>query len=310
MKFWWVNQNQTYKHEITGGYLWSPKLTKVGRKTPFYDYMIEVKPGDLIFSFVDTKIRAIGVAQENCISKDRPLEFGQVGELWDKDGWYVSVKFKEFSKENRIRLKEDIEQLRPYLDFKHAPLSKETGNGKELYLTTVTSELAFKLASLLNVDLKSIRDELYNEEAKADEAETHIREDPMLSDTTKKALINARCGQGKFKRNVTEINDRCFFTGLSDINFLRASHIKPWAESNNKERLDGNNGLLLVPHIDHLFDKGYITFMGTGALVISPQLPNEVINIYQLSDYKTDRKLNDQQRLYMEYHRNNIFKKE
>jgi len=310
MNFWWVNQNQTYKHEITGGYLWSPKLTKVGRKNPFYDYMIEVKPGDLIFSFVDTKIRAIGVVQENCISKDRPLEFGQVGELWDKDGWYVSVKFKEFSKENRIRLKEDIEQLRPYLGFKHAPLSKETGNGKELYLTTVTSELAFQLASLLNVDLKNIRDELYNEEARADEAEALIKEDSELSDTTKKALINARRGQGKFKRNVTEINNKCFFTGLSDIDFLRASHIKPWAESDNKERLDGNNGLLLVPHIDHLFDKGYITFMDTGALVISHQLPDEVINTYQLFQYKTDRKLNDEQKIYMDYHRNNIFKKE
>lgn len=177
-------------------------------------------------------------------------------------------------------------------------------------MTKVTPDLAQVLCGLSNINLDVIQEALFNPEAKAEKEETLIKEDPTLSETTKKSLINARRGQGKFKSNVTEISHKCFFTGLSDIKFLRASHIKPWAESDNKERLDGNNGLLLVPHIDHLFDKGYITFMGTGALVISPQLPNEVINIYQLSHYKTDRKLNDQQRLYMEHHRNNIFKKE
>lgn len=197
------------------------------------------------------------------------------------------------------------------MGFKYAPLIQESGNGKQaVYLTKVTPDFAQALCKLLKINLEAIQDDLFNPEARADKEEDLIRDDTSLSETTKKALINARRGQGKFKNNVAEINNRCFFTGVSDINFLRASHIKPWAESDNKERLDGNNGLLLVPHIDHLFDRGYITFMSAGALVISPQLPDEIINIYQLFQYNTERKLNDQQKNYMDYHRANIFKKE
>lgn len=56
MRYWWVNQNQTYRHEVAGGYLWSPKLKANGAANPFYEFMREVAPGDVIFSFRDTKI--------------------------------------------------------------------------------------------------------------------------------------------------------------------------------------------------------------------------------------------------------------
>src|SRR3546814_13465214 len=60
---------------------------------------------------------------------------------------------------------------------------------------------------------------------------------------------------------------------------LRASHIKPWAKcASGDERVDGNNGLLLSPTADHLFDRGWITFDDDGALVRSAQLPGEVIS--------------------------------
>jgi putative restriction endonuclease len=50
MRYWWVNQNQTYRHEIGGGYLWSPKRNANGARNPFYESMREVAPGDLVFS--------------------------------------------------------------------------------------------------------------------------------------------------------------------------------------------------------------------------------------------------------------------
>jgi hypothetical protein len=53
MRYWWVNQNQTYRHEVQGGYLWSPKRNANGAPNPFYESMREVAPGDLIFSFMD-----------------------------------------------------------------------------------------------------------------------------------------------------------------------------------------------------------------------------------------------------------------
>jgi len=51
IRFWWVNQNQTYKQEISGGYLWSPKRNSRGGRNPFYEFMREVSPGDILFSF-------------------------------------------------------------------------------------------------------------------------------------------------------------------------------------------------------------------------------------------------------------------
>src|SRR3546814_19216091 len=64
MRYWWVNQNQTYRHEVPGGYLWSPKRNRNGGRNPFYDFMREVAPGDVVFSFSDTYIKAIGIRSE------------------------------------------------------------------------------------------------------------------------------------------------------------------------------------------------------------------------------------------------------
>ena len=94
MRYWWVNQNQTYKHEIQGGFLWSPKRRRDGRRNQFYDNMTEVRAGDVILSFCDTRIKAVGVAQGPALSAVKP-EFGSIGEQWDDDGWYVPVEFEE-----------------------------------------------------------------------------------------------------------------------------------------------------------------------------------------------------------------------
>jgi hypothetical protein len=61
MRYWWVNQNQTFRQEIDGGYLWSPKRNKNGNRNPFYEFMREVAPGDIVFSFCDTRIAALGI---------------------------------------------------------------------------------------------------------------------------------------------------------------------------------------------------------------------------------------------------------
>lgn len=95
MRYWWVNQNQTYRHEVRGGYLWSPKRKRNQSQNPFYDFMREVAPGDAIFSFADTFIRAIGIAASHAFEAPKPLEFGQAGAHWDQIGWRVDVRFNE-----------------------------------------------------------------------------------------------------------------------------------------------------------------------------------------------------------------------
>jgi putative restriction endonuclease len=140
MRYWWVNQNQTYRHEISGGYLWSPKRNANGARNPFYESMREVAPGDLIFSFMDTRILAVGIVQSYAWESPKPLEFGSAGENWEGIGWRVKVQFTELA--NKIRPKDHIEILRPLLPTKYSPL-QPNGNGlQSVYLTETPTPLA------------------------------------------------------------------------------------------------------------------------------------------------------------------------
>ena len=73
MRYWWVNQNQTYKFEVNAGFLWSPKTRADGGKNYFYKTMEEVCPGDIDFSYCDTYIKAIGVVQRSADRKSTRL---------------------------------------------------------------------------------------------------------------------------------------------------------------------------------------------------------------------------------------------
>ena len=95
MQYWWVNQNQTYKHEVPGGYMWSPKRQADGHKNRAYELMKAVRPGDIVFSFADQHIKAIGIARSYCYEFPKPTEFGRAGDYWNKIGWRVDVHFNE-----------------------------------------------------------------------------------------------------------------------------------------------------------------------------------------------------------------------
>lgn len=93
--------------------------------------------------------------------------------------------------------------------------------------------------------------------------------DTSIGDTDREAIIRARRGQGLFKQHVMDIESKCRITGVGNPIHLVASHCKPWRDSSNEERLDGENGLLLMPSIDHLFDRGFIDFEDSGDLIVS-----------------------------------------
>src|SRR5258705_548674 len=224
MRYWWVNQNQTFRQEIAGGYLWSPKRNANGARNPFYESMREVSPGDLIFSFVDTRVVAIGIAKSYCWECPKPIEFGSVGQNW----------------ESRI--------------------------------------------------------------------EQQIETDPSVNETDREAIVRARRGQGLFKQRVMRIETHCRITGVDNPSYLLASHCKPWRDSSNEERLNGENGLLLTPSIDLWFDRGFIGFEDSGNLIISPVAHKPSL---QRMGLETKRVTNvgpftDGQRQFLEFHRNAI----
>jgi putative restriction endonuclease len=68
MRYWWVNQNQTFRHELAGGYLWSPKRNANGARNPFYESMREASPGDIVFSFVDARTAWLPLEDRHLVS--------------------------------------------------------------------------------------------------------------------------------------------------------------------------------------------------------------------------------------------------
>ena len=117
-----------------------------------------------------------------------------------------------------------------------------------------------------------------------------ISEDSHLRETEKQALIKARRGQGLFRQNVARIEHFCRVTRVDRPEHLIASHIKPWRESDNRERLFEGNGLLLTPTIDHLFDRGFISFENDGELLISPVAHEESMKIQDFQRLDTERR--------------------
>jgi putative restriction endonuclease len=318
MNYWWVNQNQTFRQELSGGYLWSPKRNANGARNPFYESMREGAPGDLVFSFVDTRIAAIGIAVSYCYESPKPEEFGGTGMNWEAIGWRLRVRFTNLV--NRVRPKDHIEMLRPLLPDRYSPL-QPNGNGlQSVYLTPVPEMLAVALIALIGPEAIAAQgaaeeaDQMMTA-ANADlevwehHIESELDRDTAITTTEREAIIIARRGQGLFKDRVMQIERRCRITGVDNPVHLRASHCKPWRDSDNAERLDGENGLLLTPSIDHLFDRGFIGFQGDGALIVSPvahRLSLERMGIPTTSVLNVGT-FSTGQRRFLEYHRDAVF---
>ena len=130
-----------------------------------------------------------------------------------------------------------------------------------------------------------------------------------LSQTEKDSLIRARRGQGRYRQDLEGVEIGCRLTGIIDRRHLRASHIKPWSVSNDHEKLDPNNGLLLSPHVDHLFDRGYISFTDEGDLLVSKALNPVVLSAWGLTVPMRRDAFSEKQRVYLAFHRNSVFEK-
>ncbi|CAB4852393.1 unannotated protein [freshwater metagenome] len=127
-----------------------------------------------------------------------------------------------------------------------------------------------------------------------------------LTETEKRQLVNARVGQGLFKNNVRLNEHACRITGIEQLHHLRASHIKPWKDSTNEEKLHGCNGLMLAPHVDHLFDRGFISFADDGDLLVSDQMETSVLNAWSIGVPRNVGAFNVDQQHFLSHHRSHV----
>lgn len=322
MRYWWVNHKQTFRQEFGGKYVWCPKRKSDGRLSHFYETVREVQPGDIVFSYANAQLQGFGYAKTYGYSCPRPDEFGKVGKAWDVRGWRADVDFQKF--ESPVRPANYSELFGPLLPDRYSPIRANGYGNQGAYFSEIPARLAdliFELADpvlaqsmkmlnegseadLIEIELPSISD--WEEQQKE-----VIRNESDITETQKKALVQARIGQGLFKKRIYQHEKACRITQVNNLTHLVASHIKPWRESDNEERLHEANGLMLTPTIDHLFDRGFISFGDDGELLTSP-----------IADAGSMRKMgvetkepilvgkfNIDQKHFLNYHRNEVFLK-
>jgi putative restriction endonuclease len=319
MNYWWVNHKQTFSQEFQGGYVWCPKRKSNGAINPFYETMRRVRRGDLILSYARAAVQGVGFAQTYCYSCPRPNEFGRVGEAWGKSGWRVDVEFQSFA--TPLRTASHAEMVAPLLPESHSPLRANGFGNQGAYFAEIGEDLAFLI-------LRLAAPLLHQTLSRATAAETDllidaglpaitdwenrqqeiIERDDSISPTTRTSLVQSRVGQGLFRKRVAEHERICRITRVENPAHLIASHIKPWRESDNDERLSGGNGLLLTPSIDHLFDRGFISFEDNGDLIISSVADSE--SLAKMGVERGARtygqQFNGDQKFFLDFHRKEI----
>ncbi|EOD53668.1 HNH endonuclease [Aeromonas molluscorum] len=186
-----------------------------------------------------------------------------------------------------------------------------TGNGNQgCYLASISDELGNLLLSLANGVNPFFADDIEHHQAEleGDAIEADIKAS-ALENTEKLQLVKSRRGQGLFRSNLEAIEPACRVTGVTNKALLIASHIKPWSKcDNNTERLDGNNGLLLSPHIDKLFDRGWITFTDAGDLLCAEPSIEQALLQWGINLPSNVGIFSPKQAKFLSYHRDIIFR--
>jgi putative restriction endonuclease len=307
MSYFLVFQNKSYFEERNGGYLWAPQKNKLGQSFHHWTDMRIVKKGDIIFNSYNGQLVSVLIANEDCKESQRPTGLDQL-ELWEKDGWMVNAKYINLN--TPITFKEYMEEILKLQDQKYAPFNK-SGRGNTGYLFRVSLQLAeflFELVEKTNgISREFIKNKSKNKKEYIEKIEKDLGSLKYLDKTEKELIIKARIGQSTFKNDLLKIEKKCRLCGVSDERFLIASHIKPWSQSNNQERLDFNNGLLLCPNHDSLFDKGYISFEKNGKIIISAFI-DESTKVFLNINETMIIKISDNQYEYIKWHRENLFR--
>jgi putative restriction endonuclease len=263
IKAFWVNQGSSYSDERNAGLLWAPERTAGtstvgGSKLVHWETMTEVEPGDVVFTYANSHLRGYAVASSAAVLMGRPYS---VGTMYSplQGGRAVFCNYYELQTPLPLATITSDISLRIELQSGTNPVFDVRCRVAQKYLCRISSKAAELLSKLVGLPFK---------------AEHSIEME--LTPTTVQRLAEARIGQGKFRDDlIYSFNGACAVTGLSVAPLLRASHIKPWTVSNNQERLDPENGVLLAAGVDAAFDRGYIGFDAGGALLSKPMFGSE-----------------------------------
>lgn len=255
------------------------KVKSIGHKEPFCATN-EIRIDDLLIIFVGKQdkryksgVYAVGkVISEPAILTDENR----------KDDYCYGRKsvWVEITKLNYDKPLISDKEFKPFIgQYRHVHKIKDIYYDEILKKLSETSSEA--------EDIILIDDEANNKSLKGEE---------------KQAFVKVRINQSVFRKRLLKRYKKCCLCGVEIEAMLRASHIKPWAESNAIEKLDVENGLLLCPNHDALFDSGLISFDDNGQILISNELTKDdrtFMNIVPSMKIT----ITDGNRNYLSYHR-------
>lgn len=202
---------------------------------------------------------------------------------------YVSQFYKldkTITKEQVDFILEDLKKTIPLRDRYNSENGvRDIGSGLKKFLEYAQSDYR-----------KKLDDCILQEEKK-------IISNSSINSTEKESIIKARIGQGIFRQNLIEYWKGCSITDCKTTSLLVASHIRPWHKSDNKQRLDVFNGLLLIPNFDKLFDKGYISFKDDGKIICSDFLSENDCKILGVKSSMHLKHVGKSHLPYLKYHR-------
>ena len=210
---------------------------------------------------------------------------------------------------SRLRFLSQYYPLDEHISKEYIDYIIETENVKRLNRHIYTSIKAMSdFRSGLNKFLGFIQSNYYKELNELELNEMRkVESNEKLTTTERISIIQSRLGQGTFRSSLIRYWQGCSISNCALAPILIASHIKPWCASDNQQRLDVYNGLLLLPNYDKLFDKGYISFDAKGNLITSHLLSKETKVLLGLDEGLSLRKLETKHIEYLKYHNENCF---
>src|SRR5712671_4173959 len=154
--FWWVNHSGTVRHEIDGAYLWFANKARKSKARSESDKNIQrLVPGDIIYSFADGAIGAVGVVLGSARDAAKPLELDSIAEYADTQaGWLVPVRFMTLT--NSLRTEEYGAELAAVLPRKHPPILASGASNHHVVLASVPPIMATTLSRLLGGEVERI----------------------------------------------------------------------------------------------------------------------------------------------------------
>ncbi len=317
MSIWWVNLGTGYKAQIGESALWAPNHGKNpvtgSLYSPRWHWKIlgDVSPGEFLVLCEDQRIMGIAIAAEAPLPNAQPPKDLRLHPTWNDEGWLLKVKLALLQTPlDRNNIANGLFLTKTFNSpVRRDKLGKLQGN--QIYAAKVPELDSAVFLDRIIYELNQQKPGAFN--ALIDAAlEVSSSGDQKEAETTKEALIKARVGQGQFRTELLHRwNKQCCATGLQLTTLLRASHILSWSESDNKQRLDEFNGLLLSPAYDAAFDAYLITLRDDGSWQWDPKISEDELHRAGLGkiEQQNVKGLTDQHAFYLEKHRQKALKR-